>query len=71
MKTRNHLFFTQLLQILSKRINQEVDPKLLLELLNIASATITLSALSPIAGFIGGGVALYCLIAQWKDNKRQ
>ncbi|MCL1465308.1 hypothetical protein [Argonema galeatum] len=71
MKTRNRLFFTQLLQIISKRMRKEVDLKLLLELLNIASAIITLYSAPPIVGFVAGGVAICCLIFKSKDNKPQ
>lgn len=69
MKLRKRLFFTQLLQILSGMMSKKGDPKFLLELLNIASAIITLSAVSPVVGLAAGGVALYCLISKRKDNK--
>lgn len=69
MKLRNRVLFTQFLQILSGMMSKKVDPKFLLELLNIASAIITLSAVSPLAGFAALGVAVYCLISNGKDNK--
>lgn len=69
MKRQNRLFFTQLLQILSGMMSKKVEPTFLLELLNIASAIITLSAVSPVAGFAAGGVAVYYLISKGKDNK--
>ncbi|MCT7993768.1 hypothetical protein [Laspinema olomoucense] len=69
MKRRNRLLFTQLLQILSGMMSKKVEPEFLLELLNIASAIITLSAVSPVAGLAAGGVAVYWLISKGRNNK--
>ena len=49
---------------------QEVDPNLLLELLQIASAIISLAAVSPLVGLIATVVAVYCLIDKSKDDDK-
>ncbi len=49
---------------------KEVDPDFLLELLQIASAIISLVAVLPTVGVIAGGVAVYCLIEKSKDDNK-
>ena len=68
MKKPNSKFLLKLLQTLSSVLKKEVDPDFLLELLQISSAVISLTAVSPTVGVIAGGVAVYCLIDKSKDD---
>ena len=68
MKKANSKFWLKFLQTLSSVLMKEVDPDFLLELLQIASAIISLVAVSPTVGVIAGGVAVYCLIDKSKDD---
>jgi hypothetical protein len=68
MKKPNSKFLLKLLQTLSSVLKKEVDPDFLLELLQISSAVISLTAVSPTVGVIAGGVAVYCLLDKSKDD---
>jgi hypothetical protein len=68
VKKLNSKFLLKLLQTISSVLTKKVDPNLLLELLQIASAIISLVAVSPTVGAIAGGVAVYCLIDKSKDD---
>jgi hypothetical protein len=70
MKKPNPKFLLKLLQSISSFLMQEVDPDLLLELLQIASAIISLVAVSPLVGLIASVVAVYCLIGRSKDEDK-
>jgi hypothetical protein len=70
MKKPNSKFWLKFLQTLSSVLMKEVDPDFLLELLQIASAIISLVAVSPTVGVIAGGVAVYCLIEKSKDDNK-
>jgi hypothetical protein len=68
MKKPNSKYMVKLLQTLSSVLKKEVDPDFLLELLQISSAVISLTAVSPTVGVIAGGVAVYCLLDKSKDD---
>jgi hypothetical protein len=70
MKKPNSKFWLKFLQTLSSVLMKEVDPDFLLELLQIASAIISLVAVLPTVGVIAGGVAVYCLIEKSKDDNK-
>jgi hypothetical protein len=70
MKKPNFKLLLKLVQTLSSALMKEVDPDLLLELLQISSAIISLVAVSPTVGLIAGGVAVYCLIDKSKDDDK-
>lgn len=70
MKKPNSKFWLKFLQTLSSVLMKEVDPDFLLELLQIASAIISLVAVSPTVSVIAGGVAVYCLIEKSKDDDK-
>ena len=70
MKKPNSKFWLKFLQTLSSVLMKEVDPDFLLELLQIASAIISLVAVSPTVGVIAAGVAVYCLIDKSKDDDK-